>query len=215
MVKISNGLIGEGQILMDSARDREERSLIGKCLRGDNVAWDRLVELHYPKIAGIVRWPKWKFDRHEIEDVIQEALEEVVKSLKGFKFQSALGTFVHTITVNTCIEQIRKKTAAKRDALCMGLDSVGADCEDPDIHIPRSFDGNQEELLLGKEQIGLLKRALATLDKRCKELVRFRFFEDLSFQEIAERLNTKQNTLVVQLKRCLLRILKQFQTEGL
>lgn len=200
---------------MNSGSDKEERSLIERCLRGDAASWDRLMELHYPKIASIVRWPKWKFDRHEVEDVIQETLEKVVKSLRDFKFQSALTTFIHTITVHTCIEQIRRKTAAKRDAFTMGLDSVGTDCEEPDIHIPRETGHNQEEMLLVKENIGLLQRALASLGKRCKELVRFRFFEDLSFQEMAEKLDAKQNTLVVQLKRCLFKIMKQFQTEGL
>jgi RNA polymerase sigma-70 factor (ECF subfamily) len=199
---------------MSSECDREERSLIEKCLCGDGYAWDKLFELHQPRIAGIVRWPKWKFDRHEIEDVMQEALEEVVKSLKTFKFQSALATFIHKVTVNTCIEQIRKKTAAKRDGLCVPIDPTGTDREDTDAHIPVNPGLNQEEMLLGMERVGLLKQALTSLDKRCKDLVRLRYFEDLSFQEIAFRLDTKQNTLVVQLKRCLLRVLRQFQTEG-
>lgn len=194
---------------------REERSLIEKCLRGDGSAWDRLIDLHYPRIAGIVRWPKWKFDRHELEDVIQETLEQVVKSVKTFKFQSALETFIYKVTVNTCIEQIRKRTAAKRDVSCIPLDVIQTDCEKPDAHIPRSPDRNQEDLLLRLEQIGLLRQALESLDKQCKDLVRYRFFEEISFQEIAAKLNIKQNTLVVQLKRCLLRILRQFQTEGL
>jgi len=200
---------------MFSGSHEEERSLIDRCLQGDSRAWDRVMELHYPRIAGIVRWPKWKFDPREMEDVTQEALEEIVKSLKGFKLQSGLGTFVYKIVVNICIEQIRKKTAAKRVAQCVPLDPVSADRDESGTHIPRNPDPNQEEMLMAQERLGLLKRALSSLDERCRELVRLRFFEELSFQEIAARLHTKQNTLVVQLKRCLLRVLRQFQTEGM
>jgi len=200
---------------MLSTGEKEERALVEKCLCGDNSAWDRLMELHRPKIAGVVRWTKWKFERHEVEDVIQETLLQIVRSLKEFKFQSALATFVHKITVNTCIEQIKRKTAAKRDARCVSLDALDGDPDDPPVRIPAGPAPNQEEMLLAEENIGLLKRCLASLDQRCKDLVRLRFFEDLPFHEMAGRLNAKQNTLIVQLKRCLLRILRQFQTEGL
>jgi RNA polymerase sigma factor (sigma-70 family) len=200
---------------MFSDGDRKERSLIEDCLAGDTSAWERLIELHYPKIRSIVRWHKWKFDNHEIEDVTQEVLEQVVKCLATFKFQCALATFIHTIAKRTCIEQIRRKTAAKRDGLCVVVDPVGGERDDPDSYIPLNPDPNPEDAILGKERTTLLKRGLASLDKRCKELVRLRFFEDLPFQEIAERLDAKQNTLVVQLKRCLFKIMKQFQTEGL
>lgn len=200
---------------MFSSGDKDERSLIERCLRADNHAWETLQERHRPRIAGIVMWPKWKFERHEIDDVIQETWLQLVKSLKEFKFQSSLGTFIYTITEFTCIEQIRKKTAAKRDGLRVELDTVSADQDDPDIHIPRNPGPNPEDEILRSEQIGILKRGLASLDKKCKELVRLRFFEDVPFRDIAARLDEKPNTLIVQLKRCLLKIMKQFQTEGL
>jgi RNA polymerase sigma factor (sigma-70 family) len=200
---------------MFSGSDQEERILVGRCLQGDGCAWERLMELHYPKVAGIVRWPKWKFDVREVEDVTQEALERIVSSLKHFRFQSSLGTFVYKITVNTCVEQLRRKTAAKRSAPCMPLDPIRSDREDIEVHMAANPGPNQEEMLLAHERMALLRRGLASLDQRCKELVRLRFFEELSFEEMASRLNTKKNTLVVQLKRCLLRVLRQFQTEGL
>ena len=199
---------------MFSGSDQEERILIGRCLKGDSCAWERLIELHYPKVAGIVRWPKWKFDLREVEDVTQESVEQIVKSLRRFKFQSALATFIQKITMNVCVQQIRKRTAAKRYAPCLPLDPVGACERDIDAHIPKNPYPNQEEMLLEQERLSLLKRGLASLDQRCKDLVRLRFLEELSFQEIAIRLNAKQNTLVVQLKRCLLRIMRQFQTDG-
>lgn len=200
---------------MFSECDKEERLLIERCLHGDSVAWDKLVELHRPKIAGIVKWPKWRFDPHEVEDVIQDSLLQLVNSLKTFRFEASLGTFIHRITQCACIERIRKKTASKRDADCVPIGHGGANCDDIPVHIPVDPANNQEELLLGKERISLLKRALAALDKRCKELVRFRFFEDMSFQEVAERLNEKPNTLVVQLRRCLDKLMKLCGTEGL
>ena len=66
--------------------DVEERRLVEQCRSGNHRAWNTLLDRHYRTIASVVRWQKWKFDHRDIEDVTQDALEELVKALAGFQF---------------------------------------------------------------------------------------------------------------------------------
>ncbi len=186
-----------------------ERSLVAGCLTGDRTAWDDFLEGHYGTVLSVAGWKKWRFDPQEVEDVCQEIMTEIVRSLRTFKFKSNLGTFVYKVAVNTCIAQLRKKTAVKRKTLSaqVALDPIESQTDGHGAHICVNPGKSQEDLLLEQEELGSLKRALFKLEKRCKELIEARYFSDISFQEIADRTGVKTNTLVVQLKRCLVRLL--------
>jgi RNA polymerase sigma-70 factor (ECF subfamily) len=194
--------------------DREERLLVEQCLRGNQRAWEKLFKGHHRLVRSIAGWNKWSFTQHETEDVVQEIVEQVVKSLRGFQFQSRLSTFIYKIAVNTCVAQLRKKTALKRrsDLDCVALDTVGNGDQESETLVPVAGGKNQEEVLLDRENVQVIRKVLGSLDERCKELIRFRFFEDLSFEQIAAKLEAKRNTLVVRLKRCLDRLFKRLQT---
>jgi RNA polymerase sigma-70 factor (ECF subfamily) len=143
-------------------------------------------------------------------------LEAVVKSLGQFEFRSKVGTFVYKIAVSTCIACLRKKTAQKRGC---GIAELPIDSFTETMGIEKAcLDtagfGNPEDLLVRRETIHRVGKALARLNERCQELVRARYFSELSFQEIAERTGLKENSLVVQLKRCLVRLFGILQAEG-
>jgi RNA polymerase sigma-70 factor (ECF subfamily) len=189
--------------------------LLEKCRKGDQEACSRLLEAHKPLIASVVSSSKWGFRRHEHEDLIQESMIEVVKAVKNFEPRARVSTFVHTIAYRCCVALIRKKAAEKRinDFDCVPL--AGAGTDDPDNPGVAVGDPgpNQEEMVLHREKIGLLKRALASLDAKCKDLVRMRFFDGYSFKDIAARLKAKENTVLVQLKRCLQTLQGQVSAE--
>lgn len=196
--------------------DNTERLLVEQCLSGDERAWKTLVDKHFRLIGSIVRWQKWRFDQRDVEDVVQDALEELVKSLAGFQFQSRLSFFIRTIAVRACTDRIRKKVAQKRisDMDCVPLDSGGDDEDDSRTHIPADHGPNQEEMLVTRERLGALQEALGLLDKECKKLIRMRFFDDLSFPEMADELRIKANTVAVQVRRCVFKIQRLFPKQG-
>ena len=192
--------------------DVDERRLVEQCLSGNEPAWKTLLDRHYRTIAAVVRWQKWKFDHRDIEDTTQDALEELVKALAGFQFQSRLSLFIRTIAVRACVNRIRKKVAQKRisDSDCVPINSVGEDQNDTSFHTPLDPSTSQEEALLARERVSTLKGALSKLDRECKRLIRMRFFDDLSFPEIANMLKIKDNTIAVQVRRCVFKINRFF-----
>ncbi|MBI5568369.1 MAG: sigma-70 family RNA polymerase sigma factor [Desulfomonile tiedjei] len=202
---------------MHAIPEDAEKSLVKRCLAGERDAWDTLFEAHFPTISSIAAWKKWGFDRADIEDVRQDILEAVIRSLKTFEFRSRLSTFIYRISVSSCIAHLRRKTATKRGG--GGAITLSMECGEERAGNNAIFDGlsitkNPEKLLIDQEGLRAMRGALARLDERCRELIRFRYYEELSFSEIAAMTGTKENTLVVMLRRCLLRLLDSVKAAG-
>jgi RNA polymerase sigma factor (sigma-70 family) len=53
------------------------------------------------------------------------------------------------------------------------------------------------------ELLQLLRGAFKSLGEKCRKLLRLRYYDELSFKEISTLLGAKENTLVVQARRCL------------
>jgi RNA polymerase sigma-70 factor, ECF subfamily len=198
---------------MESSTDPTERLLVQRCLAGDKRAWDVFFDSHYRMISSIVAWKKWGFDHAEREDVTQDALEGVVKSLRSFEFKARVSTFVYRIAVSSCIAALRKRTAGKRRAEsgCVSLEGWNGDAESEvagEFCVPIT---NPEKLLIHEESVSAVKKALSQLGQVCRDLIQLRYFEELSFSDIAEKTSTKENTLVVRLRRCLTRLLEHLQ----
>jgi RNA polymerase sigma-70 factor (ECF subfamily) len=151
-----------------------------------------------------------------MEDVTQDVLEEVVKGLRGFQFRSQVSTFIYQIAVRACIARIRERNTRKRiqESDCIPWDDEAAEVDTTSARAVRHPGKDPEEALLHRENIQVMKRALMNLDSRCREILGFRYLQELPCQEIAARLNVKENTLVVQIKRCLLRLVEYYQMEG-
>ena len=200
---------------MHSDSDEDERSLIQQCLAGDKRSWDRFFETHHKTIFSIACWRKWGFDQAERDDVVQDILEGVIKSLPRFEFKARVSTFVYRISVSSCIAALRKRTSRKKrfDPGRNAADPPNEDWEDKNDQVEINSIKNPEKLLLQRESISCVQRALANAGDSCKELIGFRYFDELSFAEIAEATGVKENTLVVRLKRCLARLLEFMQRE--
>lgn len=194
---------------------REERILVERCLNGDGQAWEDFLRIHYRIIVTIVHWRKWGFEREEREDIVQEIVTEIVNALETFRFKSKLKTFVYSISVHTCVTHLRKKKALKRQADFEDTSEDAIDCKhsvEPKV-FSQFGSKSPEELLMNREMVSIVFRVITTLTDRCRELIRYRYFEDLTFQDISRKTGAKQNTLVVQMKRCLERLHKHLYSE--
>jgi RNA polymerase sigma-70 factor (ECF subfamily) len=195
--------------------DNSERLLVARCLRGEQKAWDELFGSHYRTVSSVASWKKWGFDAQEVEDVTQDIVVQIVTSLKTFEFKSSLSTFAYRIAVNTCTAHLREKKAIKRKTYSaqVALDPIESGTDGQESQVCVNPGKSQEELLLEQETLRSLYAALLRLEKRCKELIQQRYFRQMSFHEIAQSTGIKTNTLVVQLKRCLARLLSILKEE--
>lgn len=81
--------------------------LINQCIRGDSRAQYRLYKLYSKAMYNICI--RMLSNRHEAEDILQEAFVSAFRNLGQFKGQSTFGAWLKRIVINHCISQLRKK----------------------------------------------------------------------------------------------------------
>ena len=90
----------------------EEKELILLLKKNDEKAFQVLVDLFSKKVyntcIGMLQ------NREDAEDVTQDIFIAIHLNSKEFKEESSLSTWIYRITVNKCLEFIRKKSRKKR-----------------------------------------------------------------------------------------------------
>ncbi|MGD9735975.1 MAG: RNA polymerase sigma factor [Solirubrobacterales bacterium] len=91
------------------ARQQElDDVLVGRARAGDRVAFERLVEIHADRLFSVVR--RLVDDRHDAEEVTQEAFLRAWRSISSFKGDSQFFTWLYRIGVN----EANRRTARRR-----------------------------------------------------------------------------------------------------
>lgn len=81
--------------------------LINLSIRGDSRAQYRLYKLYSKAMYNICI--RMLSDKHEAEDILQDAFVSAFRNLKNFKAESTFGAWLKRIVINKCISQLRKK----------------------------------------------------------------------------------------------------------
>jgi len=126
----------------------------------------------------------------EAQEVTQEVFLTVYRKLKGFKFKSALKTWVYRIAVNMAIDYARKRSREQDQTVQYKNSKKLNNSIDP---VGEEIEREQQE-----KTISTLLESLTPDQRVCIVL---RSIEDLSYQEIAESLNININTVRSRLKR--------------
>jgi len=100
---------------------QEIDSLIERCLKADQTAWETIVRLYWRKVFNIA----YKFvGRHdEAEDLTQDVFLKLFKSLKTFDRRANFSTWLISISRNLCIDHYRS-VRREHDAVTHDIDVV-------------------------------------------------------------------------------------------
>jgi RNA polymerase sigma-70 factor (ECF subfamily) len=72
---------------------------------GDAASFVDVVRAHDPQLRRLVT--RMLSDRHRIDDVLQETYVRAYRSLSSFRGQADVGTWLHRIAINCCIDELR------------------------------------------------------------------------------------------------------------
>ncbi|MBI2505120.1 MAG: sigma-70 family RNA polymerase sigma factor [Candidatus Latescibacteria bacterium] len=146
-------------------------------------------------------------DWDEAEDLAQEILVEVARSLPALSDPEHLEGWCWTLGQRVCLAW---KQRERRRQLLLGSLRVEEGREDPSV-ASRPF-GTPEEGLLAEEQREGLKVALQKLSRQCRQVLELFYLDGLSLREIAVHLGVSENTVKQRLHggRCSLR--KEMET---
>lgn len=157
----------------------DEKQLITDLQNGSENAFRRLVELFQDKVFNTVVSILQNLE--EAEDVSQEVFIEVYESVRKFRGESKLSTWIYRIATTKALEAHRKKKASKRFAF---LSSLFGD-DDEIVHHPATFE-HPGVVLENKERAGILFKHINQLPDNQKVAFTLCNVEGLSYQEITE-----------------------------
>ena len=176
-----------------------DQVLVSAYLNGDESAFAFLLRRYQSKIFGkiymVVR------DRAVAEDIFQDTLMKAVFAMKsgGYNEEGKFLPWVMRIAHNLCIDHFRLK---KKLPIQRGTDEY-----DP-ILLVTDNQLNVEEGLNKKEVLAKTRRLLDVLPEEQKEIVLMRIYLDMSFKEIADRLDISINTALGRMRYALINLRK-------
>ncbi|MEW6282302.1 MAG: sigma-70 family RNA polymerase sigma factor, partial [Candidatus Eremiobacterota bacterium] len=173
-----------------------EQDLVERCLAGDQTAWEELYRAYQGRVRQVIGWKRWGFSPIEVEDGVQEVFLEFVRSLPRYRGEASLSTYLTRLARNRCISHLRKKTALKRgkEELGFALEERHAN-EDTPVALAIENGAGPEEALLAQEEAVRVGGALTALGEECREILRLRYFRQLSYNEICTALDLPLGTV--------------------
>jgi len=183
-----------------------EAELIARCRRGDAAAWTELCEQHYDAVGHFVFQFSPDFSREDVEEICQEVFLSVVRRFDSFHGASAFQTWLFRVAVNKCHDFRERRLAAKRGG---GRTIMSLQEESPDTGLtldPPGALAGPDEVLMTREQMNLLRKALDQLSDPCREIIELRYFGDRSYEELAFTLKLNPKTVSSRLSKCLDRL---------
>jgi RNA polymerase sigma-70 factor, ECF subfamily len=171
-------------------------ALVERAQKGDREAFKELVEKYQRKVYSIC-FGMLK-NAEDSMDVSQEVFLKVYRYLDKFNQQSSFYTWLYRITVNLCIDHIRKNGRTKSvdydDSILRDGDVDG----DENI-LPSTLGINPDKVYGRKELRKKMLEALETLSEKHRTILILREVEGLSYEEIADVLNISKGTVMSRL----------------
>ena len=182
---------------MADEQGSQDLDLIDRIQRGDREAFQELVERYQRKVYsicyGMLKDPEASLD------VSQEVFIKVYRYLEKFNRDSSFYTWLYRITVNMCIDYIRKHSKAQKVEYDDRLshDNVEAAGEE---HIMPSQLGLHPDRVYGRKELReKMLEALETLSEKHRTILILREVEGLSYEEMADVLNISKGTVMSRL----------------
>jgi RNA polymerase sigma-70 factor, ECF subfamily len=149
---------------------------------------------------------------NEADDVAQEVLVKVGRSLGTLSHPSKLGSWIYAITLNTVRDAVRKR-AHTPDRLAEGLGSAGENEEgDPALsRIPDTVSRTPEEDAIRNEMVTCYLDYVKRLPPKYYEVYVLNEFERLSSDDIARRLSLSLGAVKIRLHRARAQLLEELR----
>ncbi|MCC5938279.1 MAG: sigma-70 family RNA polymerase sigma factor [Lunatimonas sp.] len=174
----------------------EDFDLIDRAVRDkDQQAYATLMKRYKKAVYFMVL--KMIRDTDDAEDLTMEAFAKAFRNLHKFKKDYTFSTWLFRIATNNAIDFIRKKklkTMSLNNTLTDdGGNAVNIDVEDDD--------NNPQDEFIKTQRIEMVRIFVDKLPAKYRKLVKLRYFDELSYDEIAGELGKPLGTVKAQLHR--------------
>ena len=175
-----------------------DRVLLGHYLAGDSSAISQLIERHSRRVRDYIRM--MVKDRYLAEDIFQETFIKVVRVIDegryvdSGKFLSWVLRIAHNQVIDHFRSQKQDKSVSESDA---GYDVLGT---------LRFAEPTVEDRIVGEQIAEEVRGLVDLLPEEQREVVRMRYYANLSFKEIAEQTGVSINTALGRMRYALINL---------
>lgn len=148
------------------------------------------IKLYLAKLAG----------ENEAEDLTQETFARVSQSLKNFRGQSSIWTWIYKIATNTAIDKIRKNKRVQHDLAYDALE----DAEDKDIWTGESR--ALDDHVIRREMNDCIRNVVFKLPETYRTVIVLSEFEGFKNEDIAKILGIGLDAVKIRLHRARLKL---------
>jgi RNA polymerase sigma-70 factor (ECF subfamily) len=166
--------------------DREVGAeILEACRGGDRVAFRELYDLYKDRVYSIAVY-FFHGDRIAASDVTQQVFLKLLASIGQFRGEAGFSTWLYRLVVNACLDEAR----SRKVHLAVYDDSRRKAAED-----------SQESGYAQAQIAECVRAAVASLPPKFRIAVLLRYFDDLSYEEMAKALRCSMGTVASRLSR--------------
>lgn len=193
---------------MKNLQDMTDEELALSYADGNNRAFDLLLLRNQSKLFSYILFVV--HDRETAEDIFQETFVKVITRLQEGRYtvSGKFGAWIMRIAHNAIMDWYR-------DQASMRIVDTSADNDLSNIPGADIFEGNIENRFVNSQIMTDVRRLLDALPPMQREVVYMRFYQQLSFKEIAETTNCSINTALGRMRYAVLNMRRMAKTYGM
>lgn len=179
-----------------TSRAQEDLELVKLAVDNkDQQAFEKLMDRYRDSIYFMVL--KMVHNRDDAEDITIESFGKAFNRIEKYDPRYAFSTWLFKIATNNCIDFIRKKRLQTTSI----DEPIGGDDEDGLTIDIKSEQLNPEEKYIKKQRAISVRGNIEKLDDKYRTLIELRYYQELSYEEIAQELDIPLGTVKAQLYR--------------
>jgi RNA polymerase sigma-70 factor (ECF subfamily) len=178
---------------VDTASENPDLTLVSRCLRGDETAWEDLIRVHSRRVYGLCF--RFTNSASEAQDLTQEVFLRVFRTIKTFRSaEGSFATWLARVTRNLLIDNYRRTRQERvTDSIEEQLPVIEEEGAAASV--------KPDQMVAGREASELLQAALQLLSPDLREAVILRDLQEMEYREIADVLQIPEGTVKSRINR--------------
>jgi RNA polymerase sigma-70 factor, ECF subfamily len=161
--------------------------IVAACRSGDRDAFRALYDIYKDRVYSIALY-FFHGDPAAASDATQQVFLKLITSMGQFRGEAEFSTWLYRLVVNVCLDAAKRKKS----------DAVASDRSQLEM-VPGP--DSQEDDYARAQMASSVRAAVSALPPKFRIAVLLRYFEDLSYEEMAEALHCSMGTVASRLSR--------------
>lgn len=166
-------------------------SEISRAKEGKQSAFNFLLNSFWSEVYGFQL--KRTKNAYDAEDITIQTFSKAFSKIDTYKEEYKFATWLITISKNIHIDILRKKESSIRGQI--------SDRDNERVHKVADLNPSPEDVLIKEQNLSQLLHFIKTLKPHYQEMINLRYFQEMSYKEMAEYLDEPMSSVKVKLLR--------------